>query len=151
MYVQLTPCLRRLTSVTRCLFGLCAICSSNGCRESEGYSYSRTNNPPVTVLEQKLAKLENGHLGANSLSDFLTFLALLGGNRVINHNKYGNVVNLMPQAYHLGMIFDICGNWGWFIVGFTAPAAMVSCNIHPRTQGETEVFSSAPDELVQKY
>ena len=94
----------------------------------------------MTVLEQKLAKLENGHLGANSLSDFLTFLALLGGNRVINHNKYGNVVNLMPQAYHLGMIFDICGNWGWFIVGFTAPAAMVSCNIHPLTQGETEVF-----------
>lgn len=26
----------------------------------QGYSYSRTNNPTVTVLEEKLAKLENG-------------------------------------------------------------------------------------------
>ena len=60
--------------------------SSNRCRKLEGYSYSRTNNPTVTVLEQKLAKLENGHLGANSISDFLTFLGLLGGNRVITRN-----------------------------------------------------------------
>ncbi|CAE7593061.1 metB, partial [Symbiodinium sp. CCMP2456] len=37
----------------------------------KGYSYSRTNNPTVTALEEKLAKVENGRpgLSMNVISD----------------------------------------------------------------------------------
>ena len=34
---------------------------------AKGYSYSRTNNPTVTVLENKIAELEGGY-GADVLS-----------------------------------------------------------------------------------
>ncbi|CAL1163109.1 unnamed protein product [Cladocopium goreaui] len=61
----------------------------------KGYSYSRTNNPTVTVLEQKLAKLENGYgacafgTGMAATTSAISATMQAGDHCVISDCSYG--------------------------------------------------------------
>ena len=72
-----------------------------------GYSYGRTNNPTVDVLEKRLAALEGGERGLVTASGMLATFALtyhlakVGDEVVTSHMVYG-------EAYHL--FFNLAPN-----------------------------------------
>lgn len=105
----------------------------------KGYSYSRTNNPTVRVLEEKVAHIEGGHDAicvttgmAATASCFHAFMGV-GDHCVITNCSYGGTNRLCREQFiPLGMEFSF--------VDFTDPAA-VAAAIRPNTK---LIFSESP-------
>ncbi|MGE5547054.1 MAG: O-acetylhomoserine aminocarboxypropyltransferase [Solirubrobacterales bacterium] len=70
-----------------------------------GYIYSRLTNPTVSVLEERVAALENGRAGVAAASghaaQFLTFFTLLeqGDHFVASRNLYGGSLTQFGQSF----------------------------------------------------
>merc|ERR1719464_2656812 len=79
----------------------------------KGYSYSRTNNPTVKVLEERIAKMENG-FGATAVSTGMAATTILitgtmqkGDHCVITDCSYGGTNRICREHFTtMGMEFD---------------------------------------------
>jgi len=106
---------------------------------AKGYSYSRTNNPTVTVLEEKLAKLENGvgaaAFGTGMAATTTTICGTMkaGDHCVITDCSYGGTNRICREFFKpLDMEFDF--------VDFTNPE-----NVRKAMKPNTKlVFSETP-------
>lgn len=82
---------------------------------AKGYSYSRSNNPTVTVLEQKLAVLENGAgaaafgTGMAATTSAICATMKAGDHCVITECSYGGTNRSCREFFTpLGMEFTFC-------------------------------------------
>jgi methionine-gamma-lyase len=72
--------------------------------ERPGYIYGRTRNPTQTILEERMASLENGEAamttgsGMAAISATMTTLLSSGDEAVIDHTVYGNTFAYFTQA-----------------------------------------------------
>merc|ERR1719161_695158 len=106
---------------------------------AKGYSYSRTNNPTVTVLEEKLAKLENGvgapAFGTGMAATTTTICGTMkaGDHCVITDCSYGGTNRICREFFKpLDMEFDF--------VDFTNPE-----NVKKAMKPNTKlIFSETP-------
>jgi len=81
----------------------------------KGYSYSRTNNPTVTALEKKLAKVENGAgacafgTGMAATTSAISATMKAGDHCVITDCSYGGTNRSCREFFTpLGMEFTFC-------------------------------------------
>lgn len=105
----------------------------------KGFSYSRTNNPTVSILEQKVASIENGvgsicvGTGMSATSSCINAFMKAGDHCVITNCSYGGTNRICREQFvPLGMEFSF--------VDFTDPAT-VEAAIKPNT---TMIFSETP-------
>ncbi|CAB9502443.1 Cystathionine gamma [Seminavis robusta] len=105
----------------------------------KGFSYSRTNNPTVSVLEQKVAHIENGHgsicvgTGMSATAACINAFMKTGDHCVITNCSYGGTNRICREQFQpFGMEFSF--------VDFTDPAN-VEAAIQPNT---TLIFSESP-------
>lgn len=105
----------------------------------KGYSYSRTNNPTVKMLEEKVAKIENGYdaicvsTGMAATASCINAFMNAGDHCVITNCSYGGTNRICREQFmRLGMEFDF--------VDFTDPAT-VEAAIKPNTK---LIFSESP-------
>lgn len=104
-----------------------------------GYSYSRTNNPTVKMLEEKVALIENGHgaicvgTGMSATASCINAFMNAGDHCVITNCSYGGTNRICREQFiPLGMEFDF--------VDFTDPD-VVAKSIKPNTK---LIFSESP-------
>mmetsp|Transcript_20850 Transcript_20850/g.31791 ORF Transcript_20850/g.31791 Transcript_20850/m.31791 type:complete len:440 (-) Transcript_20850:264-1583(-) len=105
----------------------------------KGYSYSRTNNPTVKMLEEKVAKIENGYdsicvsTGMAATASCINAFMNTGDHCVITNCSYGGTNRICREQFvPLGMEFDF--------VDFTDPKN-VEAAIKPNTK---LIFSESP-------
>merc|ERR1712194_725626 len=105
----------------------------------KGYSYSRTNNPTVSMLEQKVAMLEGGvgaictGTGMAATTSCIAAFMNAGDHCVMTNCSYGGTQRIaLEQFTPLGMTFDF--------VDFSDPAN-VAAAIKPNTK---LIFSESP-------
>ena len=106
---------------------------------AKGFSYSRTNNPTVQMLEQKVAKIENGYnsivVGTGMSATASCFNAFLktGDHCVITNCSYGGTNRICREQFEpFGMKFSF--------VDFTNPQ-----NVEDAIQDNTKlIFSETP-------
>jgi len=105
----------------------------------KGYSYSRTNNPTVTKLEEKVALLENGYgaicvgTGMSATASCINAFMKAGDHCVITNCSYGGTNRICREQFvPLGMEFDF--------VDFTDPQNVANA-IRPNTK---LIFSESP-------
>mmetsp|Transcript_5443 Transcript_5443/g.8284 ORF Transcript_5443/g.8284 Transcript_5443/m.8284 type:complete len:429 (-) Transcript_5443:263-1549(-) len=105
----------------------------------KGYSYSRTNNPTVTMLEEKVAKIENGAgaicvgTGMSATASCINAFMNAGDHCVITNCSYGGTNRICREQFvPLGMEFDF--------VDFSDPANVEKA-IKPNTK---LIFSESP-------
>lgn len=105
----------------------------------KGYSYSRTNNPTVKMLEEKVAKIENGHdsicvsTGMAATASCINAFMATGDHCVITNCSYGGTNRICREQFvPLGMQFSF--------VDFT-DLATVEAAIKPNTK---MIFSESP-------
>jgi len=105
----------------------------------KGFSYSRTNNPTVRVLEEKVAAIENGYgsicvgTGMSATSSCINAFMNAGDHCVITNCSYGGTNRICREQFMpLGMEFSF--------VDFTDPAT-VEAAIKPNTK---LIFSESP-------
>mmetsp|Transcript_127627 Transcript_127627/g.190275 ORF Transcript_127627/g.190275 Transcript_127627/m.190275 type:complete len:433 (-) Transcript_127627:115-1413(-) len=105
----------------------------------KGYSYSRTNNPTVKVLEEKVARIENGYdaicvgTGMSATAACINAFMSTGDHCVITNCSYGGTNRICREQFQpFGMEFDF--------VDFTDPAT-VEAAIKPNTK---LIFSESP-------
>ena len=105
----------------------------------KGYSYSRTNNPTVKALEEKVAKIENGYdsicvsTGMAATASCIQAFMGSGDHCVITNCSYGGTNRICREQFvPMGMEFDF--------VDFTDPAT-VEAAIKPNTK---LIFSESP-------
>jgi cystathionine beta-lyase/cystathionine gamma-synthase len=105
----------------------------------KGYSYSRTNNPTVTMLEEKVSFIENGHgaicvgTGMSATSSCINAFMKAGDHCVITNCSYGGTNRICREQF---APFDM----EFSFVDFTDPAN-VEAAIKPNT---TLIFSETP-------
>jgi len=98
-----------------------------------GFIYSRLTNPTVSVLEERLASLENGRAavcaGSGHAAQFLTFFTLLepGDEFIASRNLYGGSIT------QFGLSFKRLG-WNCIFVDATDPQNIRDA-ITPKTKG----------------
>merc|ERR1719158_259939 len=123
--------------------------STTFCQESvekylhKGFSYSRTNNPTTSALEEKLAKIENGHgaaaFGTGMAATTSTISATMkaGDHCVITDCSYGGTNRSCREFFTpLGMEFTFCD--------FTDPE-----NVRKAIKPNTKlIFSESPANPV---
>jgi len=104
-----------------------------------GFSYSRTNNPTVKVLEEKVAKIENGYdsicvgTGMSATSSCINAFMKAGDHCVITNCSYGGTNRICREQFTpFGMEFSF--------VDFTDPKNVEDA-IKPTT---TMIFSETP-------
>jgi len=104
-----------------------------------GFSYSRTNNPTVKVLEEKVAKIENGYdsicvgTGMSATSSCINAFMKAGDHCVITNCSYGGTNRICREQFvPLGMEFSF--------VDFTDPKNVEDA-IKPNTK---MIFSETP-------
>jgi len=104
-----------------------------------GYSYSRTNNPTVTTLEEKIAILEGGHGAACFGTGMAATIAVVSGmmqagdHCVITNCSYGGTNRACRTMFtDMGMSFDF--------IDFT-DIDNISAHIKPNTK---LIFSESP-------
>lgn len=104
-----------------------------------GYSYSRTNNPTVKMLEEKVAKIENGYdaicvsTGMAATASCINAFMKTGDHCVITNCSYGGTNRICREQFiPLGMEFSF--------VDFTDPKT-VEAAIQPNTK---LIFSESP-------
>lgn len=105
----------------------------------KGYSYSRTNNPTVKMLEEKVAKIENGYgaicvgTGMSATASCINAFMKAGDHCVITNCSYGGTNRICREQFKpFGMEFSF--------VDFTDPAN-VEAAIKPNTK---LIFSESP-------
>lgn len=105
----------------------------------KGYSYSRTNNPTVTKLEEKVSLLENGYgaicvgTGMSATASCINAFMKAGDHCVITNCSYGGTNRICREQFvPLGMEFDF--------VDFTDPQNVANA-IRPNTK---LIFSESP-------
>ena len=105
----------------------------------KGYSYSRTNNPTVKMLEEKVARIENGHdsicvsTGMAATASCINAFMAAGDHCVITNCSYGGTNRICREQFApLGMEFSF--------VDFADPAN-VAAAIRPNTK---LIFSESP-------
>jgi cystathionine gamma-lyase len=105
----------------------------------KGYSYSRTNNPTVSVLEQKVASIENGYgsicvgTGMSATASCFNAFMKTGDHCVITNCSYGGTNRICREQFiPLGMEFSF--------VDFTNPDNVKNA-IRPNTK---LIFSESP-------
>merc|ERR1711934_489291 len=106
---------------------------------AKGYSYSRTNNPTVTMLEEKVALMENGYgsicvgTGMAATVSCLNAFMNAGDHCVMTNCSYGGTNRIAREQFMpLGMEFTFCD--------FFDPAN-VAAAIQPNTK---LIFSESP-------
>merc|ERR1711998_449102 len=106
---------------------------------AKGYSYSRTNNPTVTMLEDKVALMENGYgaicvgTGMAATASCLNAFMSSGDHCIMTNCSYGGTNRIAREQFMpLGMEFTFCD--------FSDPAN-VAAAIKPNT---TLIFSESP-------
>lgn len=105
----------------------------------KGYSYSRTNNPTVSMLEEKVSTIENGHgaicvgTGMSATSSCINAFMKAGDHCVITNCSYGGTNRICREQF---TPFDM----EFSFVDFTDPAN-VEAAIKPNT---TLIFSETP-------
>lgn len=106
---------------------------------AKGYSYSRTNNPTVSMLEQKVAHIEGGYgsicvgTGMSATSACINAFMKTGDHCVITNCSYGGTNRICREQFEpFGMEFSF--------VDFTDPAT-VEAAIKPNTK---LIFSESP-------
>ena len=104
-----------------------------------GYSYSRTNNPTVKMLEEKVAKIENGYdsivvgTGMSATASCINAFMKAGDHCVITNCSYGGTNRICREQFEpFGMEFSF--------VDFTDPQT-VEDSIKPNTK---LIFSETP-------
>ena len=104
-----------------------------------GFSYSRTNNPTVSVLEQKVADIEGGYgsicvsTGMSATASCINAFMKAGDHCVITNCSYGGTNRICREQFTpFGMEFTFCD--------FTDPAN-VEAAIKPNTK---LIFSESP-------
>lgn len=105
----------------------------------KGYSYSRTNNPTVKMLEEKVAKIENGYdsicvsTGMAATASCINAFMKTGDHCVITNCSYGGTNRICREQFvPLGMTFSF--------VDFTDPKVVEEA-IQPNTK---LIFSESP-------
>lgn len=105
----------------------------------KGYSYSRTNNPTVKMLEEKVALIEGGYdsivvgTGMSATASCINAFMKTGDHCVITNCSYGGTNRICREQFTpFGMEFDF--------VDFTDPAT-VEAAIKPNTK---LIFSESP-------
>jgi len=105
----------------------------------KGYSYSRTNNPTVSMLEEKVAKIENGYgaicvgTGMSATASCINAFMKAGDHCVITDCSYGGTNRICREQFApFGMDFSF--------VDFSDPAN-VAAAVQPNT---TLIFSESP-------
>jgi cystathionine gamma-lyase len=105
----------------------------------KGYSYSRTNNPTVSKLEEKVALIEGGYgsicvsTGMSATASCFNGFMNAGDHCVITNCSYGGTNRICREQFMpLGMQFTFCD--------FTDPAK-VEAAIKPNTK---LIFSESP-------
>ncbi|RKQ31497.1 methionine gamma-lyase [Oceanobacillus halophilus] len=87
--------------------------------EEDGYIYSRLGNPTVSILEQKIASLENGERGLAfssgmaAVSAILIALTKANDHVLCSSGLYGctyGLLSMMKEKYHMSMDFSDMGN-----------------------------------------
>ena len=80
-----------------------------------GYSYSRTNNPTVRVLEQKVALIEGGHdsacvgTGMAATATCMNAFMKAGDHAIVTDCSYGGTNRICREQFvPLGMEFTFC-------------------------------------------
>merc|ERR1712166_1004851 len=106
---------------------------------AKGYSYSRTNNPTVSMLEEKVALLEGGYgaicvgTGMAATASCINAFMNTGGHCIMTNCSYGGTNRIAREQFMpLGMEFDF--------VDFSDPAN-VAAAIKPNTK---LIFSESP-------
>merc|ERR1712086_1230386 len=106
---------------------------------AKGYSYSRSNNPTVQMLEDKVAHLEGGFgaicvgTGMAATTSCIAAFMNAGDHCVMTNCSYGGTQRIAPEQFTpLGMTFDF--------VDFSDPAN-VAAAIKPNTK---LIFSESP-------
>lgn len=106
---------------------------------AKGYSYARTNNPTVTVLENKIAELEGGAGAACFGTGMAATIAVVSGmmnagdHCVITNCSYGGTNRACRTMFtDMGMSFDF--------IDFT-DIANIEAHIKPNTK---LIFSESP-------
>merc|ERR1712070_750376 len=106
---------------------------------AKGYSYSRTNNPTVTMLEDKVALMENGYgaicvgTGMAATASCLNAFMSSGDHCIMTNCSYGGTNRIAREQFMpLGMEFTFCD--------FSDPAN-VAAAIKPNTK---LIFSESP-------
>ena len=106
---------------------------------TKGYSYSRTNNPTVKMLEEKVAKIENGYdsicvsTGMAATASCINAFMNTGDHCVITNCSYGGTNRICREQFvPLGMQFSF--------VDFTDPKNVEDA-IRPNTK---LIFSESP-------
>jgi len=104
-----------------------------------GYSYSRTNNPTVKMLEEKVAKIENGYgsiavgTGMSATASCFNAFMKAGDHCVITNCSYGGTNRICREQFEpFGMEFSF--------VDFTDPQNVEDA-IRPNTK---LIFSETP-------
>ena len=105
----------------------------------KGFSYSRTANPTVSMLEEKVAKIENGYgsicvgTGMSATASCINAFMKTGDHCVITDCSYGGTNRIMREQFMpLGMEFSF--------VDFTDPQNVADA-IKPNTK---LIFSESP-------
>lgn len=105
----------------------------------KGFSYSRTNNPTVSMLEEKVATIENGYgsicvgTGMSATASCINAFMKAGDHCVITNCSYGGTNRICREQF---MPFDM----EFSFVDFTDPA-VVEASIKPNTK---LIFSESP-------
>jgi len=106
---------------------------------AKGFSYSRTNNPTVSVLEEKVSLIENGHgsivvgTGMSATSSCINAFMKTGDHCIITNCSYGGTNRICREQFEdFGMEFDF--------VDFTDPKNIADA-IKPNTK---LIFSESP-------
>ena len=111
----------------------------------KGFSYSRTANPTVSMLEEKVAKIENGYgsicvgTGMSATASCINAFMKTGDHCVITDCSYGGTNRIMREQFMpLGMEFSF--------VDFTDPQNVADA-IKPNTK---LIFSESPTNPTLK-
>ncbi len=116
---------------------------------SKGYSYSRSGNPTVTALEQKIAALENGFgctcYSTGMAAEQVVFQATLsaGDHAIVSDVAYGGTYRLATKIYsRFGVDFSFVD---------TANPDAVRAAIRPNTKLDFHGDAGQPDAEADAY
>jgi cystathionine beta-lyase/cystathionine gamma-synthase len=140
-----TPCEKTGAILTPVFLSTTFVQDSVDTYLDKGFSYSRTANPTVSMLEEKVAKIENGYgsicvgTGMSATASCINAFMKTGDHCVITDCSYGGTNRIMREQFMpLGMEFSF--------VDFTDPQNVADA-IKPNTK---LIFSESPTNPTLK-
>ncbi|KAL3935920.1 MAG: hypothetical protein SGBAC_008653, partial [Bacillariaceae sp.] len=134
-----TPCAKTGAILTPVFMSTTFVQESVDKYLDSGFSYSRTNNPTVKMLEEKVAKIENGYdsivvgTGMSATASCINAFMQTGDHCVITNCSYGGTNRICREQFEpFGMEFSF--------VDFTDPQTVEDA-IKPNTK---LIFSETP-------